>query len=70
SGDLPPPMSMEEAVEAFVHLGIYPQIEQWRDGLRQWFASVLLNPLLHKIETSHVQIISSASLLPAKRSVK
>lgn len=55
-GDLPPPMSMEESIEAFEHLGVYPQIEQWRDQLRQWFSSVLLNPLLHKIETSHVQV--------------
>jgi hypothetical protein len=47
---------MEKAIEAFDHLGVYPQIEQWRDGLRQWFSSVLLNPLLHKIETSHVQV--------------
>lgn len=55
-GDLPPPMSMEESIEAFEHLGIYPQIEQWRDHLRQWFSSVLLNPLLNKIETSHIQV--------------
>jgi hypothetical protein len=53
-GELPPPMSMEEAIEAFEHLGIYPQIEQWRDCLRQWFSSVLLNPLVTKIETSHI----------------
>ncbi|CAJ2654373.1 unnamed protein product [Trifolium pratense] len=63
SGELPPPMSMEEAVEAFDHLGVYPQIEQWRDGLRQWFSSVLLNPLLHKIETSHVQVMNAAAKL-------
>lgn len=62
-GDLPPPMSMEEAVEAFDHLGVYPQIEQWCDGLRQWFSSVLLNPLLHKIETSHVQVMNTAAKL-------
>ena len=55
-GDLPPPMSMEESIEAFEHLGIYPQIEQWRDQLRQWFSSVLLNPLLNKIKTSHTQV--------------
>ncbi|MED6221047.1 hypothetical protein PIB30_050675 [Stylosanthes scabra] len=40
-GDLPPPMSMEESIEAFENLGIYPQIEQWRDHLRQWFSSVI-----------------------------
>lgn len=54
--ELPSPMSMEESIEAFEHLGIYPQIEQWRDNLRQWFSSVLLNPLLNKIETSHTQV--------------
>ncbi|KAI9196150.1 hypothetical protein LWI28_021471 [Acer negundo] len=62
-GDLPPPMSMEESIEAFEHLGIYPQIEQWRDRLRQWFSSVLLNPLLNKIETSHIQVMNAASKL-------
>lgn len=62
-GDLPPPMSMEESFEAFEHLGIYPQIEQWRDHLRQWFSSVLLNPLLNKIETSHIQVMQAAAKL-------
>ncbi|GLT37266.1 hypothetical protein SLA2020_115960 [Shorea laevis] len=62
-GELPPPMSMEESIEAFEHLGIYPQIEQWRDSLRQWFSSVLLNPLLNKIETSHVQVMQAAAKL-------
>ncbi|XP_057748372.1 uncharacterized protein LOC130967501 [Arachis stenosperma] len=62
-GDLPPPMSMEESIEAFEHLGIYPQIEQWRDHLRQWFSSVLLNPLINKIETSHTQVIQAAAKL-------
>ncbi|KAK2643306.1 hypothetical protein Ddye_025069 [Dipteronia dyeriana] len=62
-GDLPPPISMEESIEAFEHLGIYPQIEQWRDRLRQWFSSVLLNPLLNKIETSHIQVMNAASKL-------
>lgn len=55
-GDLPPPMSMEESIEAFKNLGIYPQIERWHDRLRQWFSSVLLNPLLDKIESSHIQV--------------
>lgn len=55
-GDLPPPLSMEESIEAFKHLGIYPQIEHWHDRLRQWFSSVLLNPLLNKIETSHIKV--------------
>ncbi|KAA8544015.1 hypothetical protein F0562_021808 [Nyssa sinensis] len=62
-GDLPPPMSMEESIEAFEHLGIYPQIEQWRDHLRQWFSSVLLNPLVNKIETSHMQVMKAAAKL-------
>ncbi|CAN0911549.1 hypothetical protein LINGRAHAP2_LOCUS26933 [Linum grandiflorum] len=62
-GDLPPPMSMEEAIEAFKHLGIYPQIEQWRDRLRQWFSSVLLGPLVNKIKTSHIQVMQTAAEL-------
>lgn len=62
-GEFPPPMSMEEAIEAFEHLGIYPQIEQWRDRLRQWFSSVLLNPLIKKIETSHIQVMQAAAKL-------
>lgn len=62
-GDLPPPMSMEESIDAFDHLGIYPEIEQWRDRLRQWFSSVLLNPLLDKIETSHLQVMQAAAKL-------
>ncbi|XP_054793253.1 uncharacterized protein LOC129314853 [Prosopis cineraria] len=61
--DLPSPMSMEESIEAFEHLGIYPQIELWRDHLRQWFSSVLLNPLLTKIENSHIQVMQAASKL-------
>ncbi|XP_040991817.1 transmembrane protein 209 [Juglans microcarpa x Juglans regia] len=60
-GDLPPPMSLEESIEAFQHLGIYPHIEQWRDHLRQWFSSVLINPLLKKIETSHLQVMQAAA---------
>lgn len=55
-GELPPPMSLEQAVEAFESLGVYPQIEWWRDRLRQWFSSNLVNPLLEKIETSHIQV--------------
>ncbi|KAF6134668.1 hypothetical protein GIB67_002069 [Kingdonia uniflora] len=59
-GDFPPPMSMEESIEAFENLGIYPQIEQWRDRLRQWISLVLLNPLLDKIETTHIQVMQAA----------
>lgn len=62
-GDLPSPMSLEEAIEAFERLGIYPQIEHWRDRLRQWFSSVLLNPLLNKIESSHIQVMQSVAKL-------
>ncbi|KAK7341795.1 hypothetical protein VNO80_24734 [Phaseolus coccineus] len=62
-GEFPAPMSMEESVQAFEHLGIYPQIEQWHDQLRQWFSSVLLNPLLNKIETSHIQVMQAAAKL-------
>ncbi|KAF2300516.1 hypothetical protein GH714_013904 [Hevea brasiliensis] len=62
-GELPLPISMEESIEAFKHLGIYPQIEQWRDRLRQWFSSVVLNPLLSKIQTSHFQVMQAAAKL-------
>ncbi|XP_065868127.1 uncharacterized protein [Euphorbia lathyris] len=62
-GDFPLSMSVEASIEAFKHLGIYPQIEQWRDRLRQWFSSVLLNPLLNKIETSHIQVMQAAAKL-------
>ncbi|KAG8371352.1 hypothetical protein BUALT_Bualt13G0078800 [Buddleja alternifolia] len=62
-GDLPPPMSMEESIEAFERLGVYPDIEQWRDSLRQWFSAVLINPLLSKIETSHLKVIEAAAKL-------
>ncbi|CAA0823179.1 Unknown protein [Striga hermonthica] len=61
--DLPPPMSIEESIEAFEKLGVYPHIEQWRDRLRQWFSSVVLNPLLTKIETSHLKVIEAAAKL-------
>lgn len=54
-------MSMEESIDAFARLGIYPQIEEWRDHLRQWFSSVLLNPLLAKIETSHIKVMEAAA---------
>ncbi|WOL06886.1 transmembrane protein 209 [Canna indica] len=60
-GELPPPLSMEQAVEAFECLGIYPHIELWRDRLRQWFSSILLNPLCAKIETSHLQVMQTAA---------
>ncbi|XP_051142505.1 uncharacterized protein LOC127259307 [Andrographis paniculata] len=62
-GDLPSPMSMEESIEAFDRLGIYPHIEQWRDSLRQWFSAIVLNPLLDKIETSHLKVIEAAAKL-------
>lgn len=55
-GEFPPPMSLEESIKTFEQLGIYPEVESWRDCLRQWFSSVLLKPLLQKIETSHLQV--------------
>ncbi|CAD5164951.1 unnamed protein product [Musa acuminata subsp. malaccensis] len=60
-GELPAPMSMEQAVEAFEYLGIYPQIELWRDRLRQWFSAILINPLREKIDTSHIQVMQAAA---------
>lgn len=62
-GDLPPPMSLEQSMEAFQNLGVYPHIEQWSDRLRQWFSEVLLNPLVQKIETSHIQVMQAAAKL-------
>ncbi|KFK43108.1 hypothetical protein AALP_AA1G081100 [Arabis alpina] len=62
-GDFPNPMSLEEAIGGFGHLGVYPQIEYWRDRLRQWCSSVLLKPLLNKVETSHIQVMQTASKL-------
>jgi hypothetical protein len=38
-------------------LGVYSDIEQWRDNLRQWLSSVVMNPLVQKIKTSHVQVL-------------
>lgn len=62
-GELPPPMSMEESIEAFECMGVHPQIEQWRDQLRQWFSLILLNPLLNKIENSHLKVMDAAAKL-------
>ncbi|KAG9457544.1 hypothetical protein H6P81_002052 [Aristolochia fimbriata] len=60
-GELPAPMSMEQTIQAFENFGIYPHIEHWRDRLRQWFSSVVLNPLVEKIETSHIQVVQAAA---------
>jgi hypothetical protein len=68
-GELPSPMSMEQATEAFHKLGIYPQIEQWRDQIRQWFSKDLLNPLVLKIDSSHVQVMQAAAKLGLSISV-
>lgn len=57
--DFPAAMSVEQAIKGFSHLGVYPEIENWRDQLRQWCSSVLLKPLLNKIETSHIQVGST-----------
>ncbi|KAL9243530.1 hypothetical protein vseg_017405 [Gypsophila vaccaria] len=61
--EIPSPMSMEESIDAFKHLGVYPQIEEWRDRLRQWFSSVLLSPLRSKIENSHTKVMNVAAKL-------
>ncbi|XP_010542594.1 PREDICTED: uncharacterized protein LOC104815748 [Tarenaya hassleriana] len=63
--DFPSPMSLEEAIEGFQRLGVYPRIEYWRDRLRQWFSSVLLKPLLSKVEISHIQVMQTAAKLGA-----
>ncbi|WVZ56564.1 hypothetical protein U9M48_007071 [Paspalum notatum var. saurae] len=68
-GELPPPMSLEQAVEAFENLGVYPEIEQWRDSLRQWFSSVVMNPLVQKIKTSHTQVNQTTATVGASVTV-
>ena len=62
-GELPPPMSMEQATESFQKLGVYPQIEQWKDQIRQWFSKDLLNPLVSKVDGSHTQVTQAAAKL-------
>lgn len=59
--EMPIPMTMEQAAEIFKRLGVCPQIDQWRDRLRQWFADFLLNPLVHKIDSSHLQVRGTGS---------
>jgi hypothetical protein len=50
--ELPPPMSLEQAVvEAFGNLGVYPEIEQWRDN------RPVGTQLSKKIRTSHIQVL-------------
>ncbi|XP_066388971.1 uncharacterized protein [Miscanthus floridulus] len=68
-GELPSPMSLEQAVEAFENLGVYPEIEQWRDSLRQWFSSVVMNPLVQKIKTSHTQVKQTTTTVGASVTV-
>uniref|UniRef100_A0ACD5YM52 Uncharacterized protein n=1 Tax=Avena sativa TaxID=4498 RepID=A0ACD5YM52_AVESA len=64
-GEFPPPMSLEQAVDAFENLGVYPEIEQWRNNLRQWFSSVLMNPLVQKIKSSHIQVKQTTASIGA-----
>lgn len=62
-GELPDPMSLEEVTEGLYQLGILSQIDQWRDSLRQWFSKVLLNPLIQKTDSSHLQVMAAAAKL-------
>ncbi|VAH89779.1 unnamed protein product [Triticum turgidum subsp. durum] len=68
-GELPPPMSLEQAVDAFENLGVYPEIEQWRNNLRQWFSSVLMSPLVEKIKSSHIQVKQTTTSIGASVNV-
>lgn len=61
--ELPPPMSLDQVNDGLRQLGILDAMEQWRDVLRQWFSSLLLKPLIHKIETSHWQVWHQQSML-------
>lgn len=54
--ELPGPMSLDQFYDGLRQLGIFESIEYWRDSLRQWFSSVLLKPLVHKLDTSHWQV--------------
>ena len=54
--ELPPPMSLDQVNDGLRRLGILDNMEQLRDVLRQWFSSLLLKPLVQKIETSHWQV--------------
>ncbi|XP_062215948.1 uncharacterized protein LOC133916336 [Phragmites australis] len=68
-GDLPPPMFLEQAAEAFENLGVYPEIEQWRNNLRQWFSSVVMNLLVQKIKTSYIQVKQTTASVGASVTV-
>ncbi|XP_048571390.1 transmembrane protein 209 [Triticum urartu] len=68
-GELPPPMSLEQTVDAFENLGVYPEIEQWRNNLRQWFSSVLMSPLVEKIKSSHIQVKQTTTSIGASVNV-
>ncbi|KAL5210333.1 hypothetical protein ABZP36_005956 [Zizania latifolia] len=48
-GELPSPMSLEQA------------IEQWQDSLRQWFSSVLINPLVQKNQNKPYSVATGQS---------
>lgn len=60
--ELPSPMSLDEVTERLNLLGVLPYIDQWRDALRQWFSEFLLNPLVYKINSSHLQVCSTCVL--------
>lgn len=62
-GDLPLPMTLEQATEGFQKLGVFPQIEDWRDQIRQWFSNHLLSPLVQKLDSSHIQVMQTAAKL-------
>ena len=54
--EFPGPMSLGQLYDGLRQLGISENIEYWRDSLRQWFSSILLKPLVHKLDTSHWQV--------------
>lgn len=61
--ELPGPMSLDQFYDGLRQLGILGNIEYWRDSLRQWFSAILLKPLVHKLDTSHWQVMAGAAKL-------
>lgn len=56
-------MSLDQFYDGLRQLGILGNIEYWRDSLRQWFSAILLKPLVHKLDTSHWQVMAGAAKL-------
>eukprot|EP00897_Mesotaenium_endlicherianum_P010300 jgi/Mesen1/9299/ME000060S08731 len=62
-GDFPQAMLLEQAEEAFARLGVAPDMNRWRDNMRQWVAHTLLAPLVRKIDASPGQVTKALAAL-------